>query len=150
RRAEVERRISAALETAGDHAKTARGFAAKARDLRKWSYEAFDALDPDRGESLWRDVRAQVTDADGPYEQAEQAFDTALVLDTARAGTEEQLAGVLEEHLVFAREVRLADRAAALAGALARHDPSGKRRAALSAPGTLALTVAPTDAVITL
>jgi serine/threonine protein kinase/formylglycine-generating enzyme required for sulfatase activity len=150
RRAEVERRISAALETAGERAKTARGFAAKARDLRKWSYEAFDALDPDRGESLWRDSRAQVTDADGAYEQAEEAFDTALVLDTTHAGTEEQLAGLLEEHLVFAREVRLADRAAALAGALARHDASGKRRAALSAPGTLALTVAPADAVVTL
>ena len=122
RRAEVDRRVTAALDTAGERVKAARVDAAKVRDLRKWAFEAFDGLDPDRGESLWRDARVQEGQADIAYEQAEEAFDTALVLDAARAGTEDQLGDTLAEHLLYAREVRLADRVGTLTGALARHD----------------------------
>ena len=150
RRAEVERRIAAAIDEAEGHVAAARAGAEKIRELRRWAFEAFDAQDPDRGESLWRQVQAQAPGADDGYLQAERAFETALVLDTSRAPVRNRLADVLVEHLGLARELRMPDRLEALDGALARNDPSGARRAALQRAGTLVLQVHPASAAISL
>jgi eukaryotic-like serine/threonine-protein kinase len=150
RHAEVEARVTTALGDAAARLEVARAAAAKVRELRGWAFEAFDALDPDRGETLWQQARAQEGPADEAYQQAEQAFETALVLDAARVGVEDQLAGTIVEHLQFAGELRAADRVAALTGDLARHDPQGTRRATLVAPGTLDLQIRPASASVTL
>jgi formylglycine-generating enzyme required for sulfatase activity len=150
RRVEVDRRVTAAIDEAVGRAKAARADATKVRELRRWAFEAFDALDPERGESLWHQTLTQGTTADAEYLQAEQAFETALVLDAARAGAREQMADVLVEHLSFARELRIGDRVRALSESLARNDPQGTRRASLTAPGILALHVQPPPISLTL
>jgi formylglycine-generating enzyme required for sulfatase activity len=150
RRAEVDRRVTMAIDEAVNKAKAARADATKVRELRRWAFDAFDALDPERGESFWHQALAQVPTADAEYLQAEQAFETALVLDAARVGARDQLADILVEHLLFARELRLGDRMRVLIEALGRNDPQGTRRAALVAPGTLALQVRPATAALAL
>jgi serine/threonine protein kinase/formylglycine-generating enzyme required for sulfatase activity len=150
RRAEVERRVTAEIATASARVREARETAAKVRDLRRWAFEAFDALDVDRGESLWRQARAQEAAPDASYGQAEQSFETALVLDASRADARDQLGDVLLEHVAYAREMRMIERAQALTTALERNDPQGARRALLAAPGTLALRVTPATAAILL
>jgi formylglycine-generating enzyme required for sulfatase activity len=150
RHAEVERRITAAIDEAETHAATARASAEKIRELRRWAFEAFDAQDPDRGESLWRQVLAQAPAADAAYLQAERDFETALVLDTSRAPVRGRLADVLVEHMGLARELRMADRLESLAGALGSADPSGARRAELGRAGTLVLQVHPAGVSMTL
>jgi formylglycine-generating enzyme required for sulfatase activity len=150
RGAEVDSRVTSAIDEATGRVKAARAEAAKVRDLRRRTFEAFDSLDGERGEALWRQAREQSSVPDLAYQQAEQSFETALVLDAARIGAEDQLADTLVEHLKYATELRLTERAAVLATALSRHDPKGTRRALLVAPGTLELQVRPPTAVITL
>ena len=150
RRAEVERRVAAAVTEAAARASAARADAAKVRDLRRWSFEAFDALDLERGETLWGQARALQPTVDQTYLRAEEAFETALVLDAARPATRDKLADLLVEHIAYAEEVRLPERVRALGELLARHDEGGTRRAARVAPGTLALGVRPASAALSL
>jgi serine/threonine protein kinase/formylglycine-generating enzyme required for sulfatase activity len=150
RRAEVERRVATAVEEATSRSAAARDDAAKVRDLRRWSFEAFDARDPDRGEALWRQARALQPAVDETYVKAEEFFETALVLDGSRTATRNALADLLVEHLAFADELRLPERARALGEVLARYDEGGARRAARAAPGTLALQVQPASASVSL
>jgi formylglycine-generating enzyme required for sulfatase activity len=150
RRAEIERQVAAAVADATSRAAAARADAAKLRDLRRWSFEAFDARDTDRGEALWRQARVLQPTVDDTYLHAEEAFETALVLDASRTATRAELADLLAEHMAFADEVRLPERTRALGEALARHDDGGARRAARAAPGTLALQVLPAGAALAL
>jgi formylglycine-generating enzyme required for sulfatase activity len=150
RRAEVERRVATAVAEATSRATAARADAAKVRDLRRWSFEAFDARDPDRGEALWRQARALQPAVDETYVQAEEAFETALVLDASRSTTREELADLLVEHVQYAEEVRMPERARALGDTLARYDAGGVRRAGFVAAGILALQVQPASATVSL
>jgi serine/threonine protein kinase len=99
RRAEVERRVAAAVTDATARASAARADAAKVRELRRWSFEAFDALDIERGETLWAQARALQPTVDQTYLRAEDAFEMALVLDAARPATRDKLADLLVEHI---------------------------------------------------
>jgi formylglycine-generating enzyme required for sulfatase activity len=150
RHAEVERQVAAAVADAKTRAATARGDAAKVRDLRRWSFEAFDARDAERGEALWRQARELQPRVDETYLHAEEAYEAALVLDASHEATRAELADLLVEHMGFTDEIRLPERTRALGEALARHDASGARRAARSAPGTLALQVHPSQATLAL
>jgi serine/threonine protein kinase/formylglycine-generating enzyme required for sulfatase activity len=148
RHAEIERRVAAAVAEATSRAAAARADAAKVRDLRRWSFEAFDARDSDRGEALWRQARVLQPTVDETYLHAEEAYETALVLDTARTATRSELADLLVEHMAYADELRLTERMRALGEALARYDDGGARRAARALPGTLALRVQPAGAAL--
>jgi eukaryotic-like serine/threonine-protein kinase len=150
RRAELDRRVTASLADAGERLKAARTEATKLRELRRWAFDAFDGLDGERGETMWKQARSQQAVADAHYLQAEQAFETALVLDATRAGAREQLADALVEHILFAREMRMGERVWALGPSLAQNDPNGTHRARLTAPGTLALSVQPPSATLVL
>jgi formylglycine-generating enzyme required for sulfatase activity len=150
RRQEVERQVGGLLRDAAASSATGRARDADARDFRRRAFAAFDAGDRLRGEELWRQARASVPEADGAYERAERAYETALVLDPARSAVREQLADLLFDHLQLARELRRAEQARALEALLARHDEGGRRRAALEAQGTLALRTAPVTATAAL
>ena len=56
------------------------------------SFEAFDAVDRARGEELWQQALAAVPEADGAFQRAERAYETALVLDGDRADARRELA----------------------------------------------------------
>jgi formylglycine-generating enzyme required for sulfatase activity len=150
RHAEIERQVAAALADGTSRAATARTDAVKVRDLRRWSFEAFDARDAERGEALWRQARELQPTVDETYARAEEAFEKALVLDSSRTATRDDLADLLVEHMAYTDEVRLPERTRALGEVLARHDEGGTRLAARRAPGTLALQVAPAGAALAL
>ena len=118
--------------------------------LRRRAFEAFDALDRARGEELWRQALALVPEAEGAFERAEQAYETALVLDPDRADARRELADLLSEHLLLARELRRDEQARALAALLERHDDGGRRRAALRRAGDAGAAHAPGTASIAL
>jgi formylglycine-generating enzyme required for sulfatase activity len=150
RRQEVERQVGALLRDAAASSAPGRARDADLRELRRRALAAFDAGDRLRGEELWRQARAFVPEADGAYERAERAYDTALVLDPTRSEAREQLADLLFDHLLLARELRRDEQARALEALLARHDEGGRRRAALATEGTLALRTAPVTATAAL
>jgi formylglycine-generating enzyme required for sulfatase activity len=146
RRAEAERQIAALLRDAAASSAPGRAREADVRELRRRAFAAFDGGDRLRGEELWRQARVFAPEADAAYERAERAYETALVLDPARAEVRAQLADLLLDHLLLARELRRDEEARALAALLERHDEGGRRRAALEAPATLSLRTAPVTA----
>ena len=145
RRAEADREIGRQVAAATRDAGTARAAAAKALELRKRSFTAFDALDRDEGEASWKQARALVPAIDAGYDQAERAFESAFMLDPSRVEIRAQLADLRYEHLLFAEDFRLESKAQVLQERLASADANGSRRKALAAPGTLALAVVAAD-----
>jgi len=150
RRREVEREVGRHLQEATRAAATGRTRAADVRDLRQRAFDAFDAADRARGEAAWREALALVPEALGAFQRAERAYDTALVLDPARAEARDDLADVAYEHIRLAEELRHDDEARALAALLERHDAGGRRRAALERTGALMLRAAPVTASVSL
>jgi serine/threonine protein kinase/formylglycine-generating enzyme required for sulfatase activity len=143
RRAETEREIARKVEGARVETGSAQRRSAEARDLRARAFAAFDAMDGAQGEQLWRQTRALVPLIDSGFDQAERMFETAFGLDPSRQEIRTQLADVRYEHLLFAEELGLESKARILEERLATVDVNGKRRAALTAPGTLVLHTAP-------
>ena len=150
RRAESDREIGRHLTGATRDAGTARAAAAKAVDLRKRSFAAFDALNRDEGETSWKQARALLPAIDAGYDQAERAFESAFTLDPTRVEIRTQLADLRYEHLLFAEDFRMEAKAQVLHERLASADVNGSRRKALAAPGTLALSVSPPSARVVL
>ncbi len=143
RRAEAEHEIAQNLETAERAVGAARAKAAEATALRTRAFAAFDALDRDGGEVLWRQTRTLLAPMDSGYEQAERAFEAAFTLDQARVANRARLAEVRAEHLLFAEDFRLGNRVGVLQERLAAADFDGRQRKALAAPGRLVLRTAP-------
>jgi len=150
RRAEADREIGRHLAAATHDAGTARAAAAKATELRQRAFAAFDAMNRDQGEGLWKQTRALLPGIDAGYDQAERAFESAFTLDQARVEIRAQLADLRYEHLLFAEDFRLESKAQVLQERLASADANGSRRKALAAPGTLALAVSPANARVVL
>jgi formylglycine-generating enzyme required for sulfatase activity len=150
RRAEADREIGRQLAAATRDAGTARASAAKALELRKRSFAAFDAMNRDEGEASWKQARTLLPAIDAGYDQAERAFESAFTLDPSRVEIRGQLADLRYEHLLFAEDFRLESKAQVLQERLAGADANGSRRKALAAPGTLALAVSPPTARVVL
>jgi formylglycine-generating enzyme required for sulfatase activity len=150
RRAEVERQVAPYLEEAARSARVGHAKAAELRELRRRAFAAFELPARAAGEALWKEALAVAPAADAAYERAEQASETALVLDPDRPGVRAALADLLYEHVLLAEELRRNERARVLAGRLERHDEGGARRAALEAPGTLSLRVRPQPTALAL
>src|SRR5258708_10674814 len=106
RREEVDREISAHLHDAALASSAGKAKDTDVRLLRRRAFAAFDAADRARGEALWREVLGLVPAADGAYERAERAYETALVLDAARSAVRAELPDLLYQHLLFARRLR--------------------------------------------
>ena len=143
RRAEAEREIARYAGEATRAASTAQAKATEARDLRSRAFAAFDAMNKDEGEVLWKQTRALLSAIDIAYDQAERNLETAFMLDQSRREQRERLADVRYEHLMFASDFRLGSKVDVLRERLAAVDPEGRRKKALDAPGTLQLTTAP-------
>ena len=105
RRQAVEQEIGRHLHDAALAAQSGRARAAEVRELRRRSFDAFDAVDRARGEELWQQALAAVPEADGAFQRAERAYETALVLDGDRADARRELANLLYEHLLLARDL---------------------------------------------
>jgi formylglycine-generating enzyme required for sulfatase activity len=103
-----------------------------------------------RGEALWAEATALFPTLTAAAEHGEQALESALVLDPARADVRAGLADALFAHLLWLDEFRQADDPAALNARLGAHDLDGHRRAALAAPGTLQINIHPTTAHVAL
>jgi len=146
----VEREIGRHLNDAALAAQSGRAKAAEARELRRRSFEAFDAVDRARGEELWQQALTAVPEADGAFQRAERAYETALVLDGDRAAARRELGDLLYEHVLFARDLHRHEQARTLAVQLERRDDRGRRGAALSRPAMLTVRIAPVNASIAL
>jgi formylglycine-generating enzyme required for sulfatase activity len=146
----VEQEIGRHLHDAAVAAQSGRARAAEVRELRRRSFQAFDAVNRARGEELWQQARAAVPEADGAFQRAERAYETALVLDGDRADARRELADLLYEHVLLARELHRHEQARALAAQLERRDDGGRRGAALRRPATLAVSIVPVTASIAL
>jgi len=139
RRAASEREIGRHLDEATRAAAEARTAAAEARTLRAEAFAAFDRPDRRNGERLWRQARALLPRADARYDHAERSLETAFTLDPSREQHRTGLADLRLEHLLFAEDFRLGNKAILLEERLAAVDPDGGRRKTLAAPGTLEL-----------
>jgi formylglycine-generating enzyme required for sulfatase activity len=142
----LERDIDGNLHDAAGAAQAGRARAEEWRDLRRRSLDAFDAADRARGETLWQKALAVVPVADGAFQHAERAYETALVLDRSRAEARRAFADLLLEHALFARELRRNEQVGSLTAALERHDDDGDRLAELRRAGTLMLHAGPAGA----
>jgi formylglycine-generating enzyme required for sulfatase activity len=149
RRQELERQIAAHLQAAAEASTDGRTRAAALRELRQRAFAAFDGRDRVQGEALWRLALAAVAEVEGAYTRAEQAYETALVLNSDRADLRGQLADLIVEDRLLANELRRAERARSLDVLLDRYD-DGTRRRFLSAPGAVSVDVNPRAAVLTL
>ena len=143
RRAETEREIARHLASADGNVTRARGDAAKARDLRSQAFGAFDGMDKDRGEVLWRQTRTLVPAIDAAYEDAAQTLEAALVLDPSRAELRRRLADVRYEHLLLAEDFRMDVKVPLLQERLRAADLDGGKRKALAAPGSVVVRTTP-------
>jgi formylglycine-generating enzyme required for sulfatase activity len=133
------------VQEAASAARAGHAKASDLRELRRRSFEAFDALDRARGEQLWRDALALVPATDGAFQRAEREYETALVLDPSRAEARRELVDILYEHIRLARDLRRTEPARELTALLARHGGPGDR-AALRQDGTLMVRAAPVTA----
>ncbi len=143
RRAEAEREIATYVDQAERSVDAAQARLGEARALRGRALTAFDAMDKDAGEASWRQARALLPAIDADYDQAERGLEAAFMLDQARREHRARLADVRYEHLTFADEFRLANKAEVLKERLVAVDLDGSRRKAFAAPGTLVLRTTP-------
>ena len=143
KRMELDREIAELVAGATQSAASAREKLARAHDARMHTWAAFDAMDRDQGEALWRQARALLPAIEADYVSAEKALETALVLDTSREPVRTQLVDAAYEHLVFAEGHRLPGTIAALTSKLVSVDTKGSKRSALIAPGSLLLNTVP-------
>jgi len=143
RRAETERQIAGYVEEGRRAAKTARAQTLQARDLRQQAFTAFDAMDREKGEALWRQTRALFPAVDGGYDRAERYLDAARMLDQLRKEIRSELADLRYEHFLFAEDFRLETRARILEERLAAGEGDDEKRKLLSAAGTLVVHTTP-------
>jgi formylglycine-generating enzyme required for sulfatase activity len=107
RRAELERRIAEEVQRGTTEAQAAGRAALELRALRARAFAAFDTMDREGGESLWKTAKEQVPALLGAYERSEKAFEAALVLDTNRQAVRNQMLDVMIEHLAVTEELHL-------------------------------------------
>ena len=143
RRTAAEREIARHVDEATRATSEARNTAAQARSLRADAFAAFDTTDRRNGELLWRQARALLPRTDASYDRAERSLETAFTLDPSREQHRSRLADVRFEHLLFAEDFRLGNKAILLEERIAAVDLDGARRKALAAPGTLVLHTNP-------
>ncbi len=146
RRAELERKVAEQIAEGDRQAGSATTGAAHLRELRTRAFAAFDAMDREGGESIWRSAKALVPEILESYRRAERSFDAALVLDGAREGLRARRLEVFAEHLRLAQEIHGDDDVATLTARLAADGGAvGK-----NVPFEVELRVSPPDAKLTL
>jgi len=150
RRAEAEREITRYVGSAENNVVRARGDAAKAREHRARAFSAYDAMEKEAGEALWLQTRALLPEIDGAYDDAEQAIETAFMLDPARVDLGRRLATVRFEHVLFAQDFRLDAKAQVLLERLRAVDTDGSKRKELAAPGSVVVRTRPVAAHVLL
>ncbi len=150
RRAEAEREIARYVASAEANVAGAQRITAQARELRRQCFLAFDGMDKDKGETLWRQTRVLLPGIDTAYDDADQAIETAFMLDQSRAELRRRLADVRYEHLLFAEDFRLDAKAQVMQERLRAVDADGSKRKALAAPGTVVLRTRPAPAHVLL
>ena len=142
----VDREVSRHLHDATLAAGAGRAKATELRELRRRSFAAFDALDRGRGEELWLQALVMTPAAEGAFQRAERAYETAIVLDPARASARRELTELLSEHILLAQELHRDEQARALTALLERHDDDRRKRAELQPHGSVVLRPDPSAA----
>jgi len=143
---DVSRHLRAAAAAVDD----GRAKAREMRALRRRSFDAFDTMDRARGEQLWGQALALIPAADGAFQKAERAYETALVLDPTRADARRALVDLVINHVGMARELRRDGEARELGALLARHEGGDGWSATLRRPATLIVRTVPIGAAMTL
>jgi formylglycine-generating enzyme required for sulfatase activity len=143
RRAETEHEIARYVGDATEATGAARSQAAEARALRARAFAAFDKMEKDGGEDLWRRARALLPGVDAQYDQAERSLEAAFMLDQSRREQRARLADIRYEHLLFAEDFRLGTKVTVLEERLATIDTDGSKRRAFTAPGTVVVRTTP-------
>jgi len=143
RHAQADKEIAQFIAGANRAVAAAQEKANEARALRDRSYAAFDAMDREQGEALWRQSRSLLPAVDGGYDEGERALENALMLDQDRKEIRTRLADLRYEHILLTEEYRLGTKSAVLRERLASVDPDRSKRQALVAPGTLSLRLSP-------
>jgi formylglycine-generating enzyme required for sulfatase activity len=143
RHAQTEAEIARNVGDSEREASSARAKAAEAKSLRARAFTAFDAMEREAGETLWRQSRGLIPTIDTAFDRAAAALEVALTLDGARGDLRARLAGLHHEHILFAEEARLESKAQVLVERLAAADLDGSKRKALAAEGAFELRVHP-------
>jgi formylglycine-generating enzyme required for sulfatase activity len=149
RRAELERRIAEQVQHGEQDARAATEQVTRLRELRARAFTAFDAMDREGGESLWRTARALVPELLETYKRAERELEAALELDGARDGVRSELADVLAGHIKLGDELHVDEDLSGLPEQLAANEVRGGTHR-LVGPVAVELRVSPPDAALSL
>jgi formylglycine-generating enzyme required for sulfatase activity len=145
RRAQAEREIARYVGEATTAATRARAQVSQAQALRAQAFAAFDKMDKDGGEDLWRRTRALLPNIDAQYDVAERSLEAAFMLDQARREHRAHLADVRYDHFLFAEDFRLGNKTTVLQERVAA-DAEGDGRKRLNAAGTVTVHITPATA----
>ncbi|MFS8064800.1 MAG: protein kinase domain-containing protein [Byssovorax sp.] len=124
----------------------ARRDAAATEARRKDAFDAFDALDRERGEAVWAEALALAEKADRGYGRAAQSLETTLMVDTARSDVQGLLGDVLFERATLAEGAHHTAQRDELLQRLALYDHGGDRRHRWDAPARLVVDTVPSGA----
>jgi serine/threonine protein kinase/formylglycine-generating enzyme required for sulfatase activity len=150
RRADTEREIARNVTEASRSMNAAQASSAAARALRARAFAAFDSMKKEEGETLWSQTRALLHSIDSNYDQAERSLEAAYALDRSHREHRAQLADVRYEHLLFAEDFRLGNKADLIGERLTSVDTDGSKLKALAAPGVLIFSTTPATTEIVL
>lgn len=147
---EQARRVGAYVTDAEALRVEARKKDAEVEDLRKRSFEAFDARSREQGEELYNRARDLATEVEKIRGRASQALEAALTINAEREDVRDMLGDVLfERALATERDQRPLQRDDLLQR-MALYDVDGSRRGAWDAPSELTIESSPPFAKVTL
>ncbi len=143
RRLEADRDIARNLDDGRAAAVIARSKAEAAQNLRGRAFEAFDRMDKERGESLWRETRGVLASADAEYDRAERALEAASTLDQGRREIRAELADIRRQHYLMAGNFHLAGKAQILRERVMALDSALPDTKEVDSAGTFSLRTRP-------
>lgn len=119
-------------------------------ESRRHSFAEFDAGKWDDGQGEWENVVSATDELEADYDQAQQAFERALLLDGTRGDVRHQFAEVLYEAARVAEHDHRLSRRNDLLRRIHVHDVSGEFERRWKAPAHLDVTAIPDDARISI
>ena len=122
--------------------------AAEAATLRQQAYTAFDAMDKDRGESLWASALEAGNDAEDLYTKSEYSYTAGLALDSTRADVRSGISDVLYDMALLFEQTHQKQKLPDVFARLQLYDTEGSRISKLTEPAVLDIAVEPADTEI--
>ncbi|HVZ73013.1 MAG TPA: SUMF1/EgtB/PvdO family nonheme iron enzyme [Polyangia bacterium] len=150
RHEDVERSVAEQIERGNSEAQSTAKKVDDLKAMRTRAFAAFDAMDRDEGEALWKAARAMVPPILGSFDAATQAFEAALVLDPSREIARSRLLEVLADKLALTQDLHLTDEIKTASAKLVSTDAGGTWKQRLSEPFTVGLHVSPPSTTLSL